>query len=82
MRNLGLMALAVAAGFAGVYALAAPPVVPCHIKGNVSMNSGERIYHMPGQHDYDSTVIDPRSGERWFCSEAEARTAGWRRATN
>ncbi|HIF78840.1 MAG TPA: thermonuclease family protein, partial [Sulfitobacter sp.] len=24
--------------------------------------------------------ISTRKGERWFCSEAEARGAGWRRA--
>jgi hypothetical protein len=52
----------------------------CHIKGNVSQNTGERIYHVPGQEYYDVTVISERYGERWFCSEAEARQAGWRRA--
>ena len=28
---------------------------------------------------YERTKISPSSGERWFCSEAEARSAGWRR---
>ena len=51
----------------------------CNIKGNVS-TSGERIYHMPGQKYYARTAINPRHGERWFCSEAEARAAGWRRS--
>ncbi len=51
----------------------------CLIKGNIS-RSGERIYHVPGGRWYDATRIDPRKGERWFCSEAEARAAGWRRA--
>ena len=51
----------------------------CNIKGNVSHNSGNRIYHMPGDRDYDITRIN-RPGERWFCSESEARAAGWRRA--
>ena len=50
------------------------------IKGNVSFNSGERIYHLPGQEYYDETVINPDYGERWFCSEEEALDAGWRRA--
>lgn len=54
----------------------------CRIKGNVSIATGERIYHVPGQADYDRTKISPAYGERWFCSEAEARRAGWRRATN
>ena len=52
----------------------------CRIKGNISYNSGKRIYHMPGDRDYARTKISPARGERWFCSEAEARAAGWRRA--
>jgi hypothetical protein len=52
----------------------------CNIKDNMSTNSDERIYHMPGQHYYEETRISPRYGERWFCSEAEARQAGWRKA--
>ena len=51
----------------------------CRIKGNIS-RSGERIYHVPGGYYYDRTRIDPSKGERWFCSEAEARAAGWRRS--
>ncbi len=52
----------------------------CVIKGNISRNSGERIYHMPGQAWYDATRISRAREERWFCSETEARAAGWRPA--
>lgn len=52
----------------------------CNIKGNISINTGERIYHVPGQRYYAETVISPEYGERYFCSEAEARAAGWRRS--
>lgn len=52
----------------------------CKIKGNVSYNSGRKIYHIPGQQDYENTVISPRRGERWFCTEAEAKVSGWRKA--
>lgn len=52
----------------------------CNIKGNVSINSGERIYHVRGQEYYEATGISPQYGERWFCSEEEARAAGWRKA--
>ena len=52
----------------------------CNIKGNIAIESGERIYHLPGQDYYDVTRISPEYGERWFCSEAEARAAGWRRS--
>ncbi|TIT01144.1 MAG: DUF4236 domain-containing protein [Mesorhizobium sp.] len=51
----------------------------CDIKGNIS-NKGVRIYHLPGQRFYDETVISPPKGERMFCSEDEARAAGWRRS--
>jgi hypothetical protein len=49
----------------------------CAIKGNVS-REGDRIYHMPGTRDYERTQIDEASGERMFCSEGEAKAAGWR----
>lgn len=52
----------------------------CNIKGNISINSGERIYHVKGQEFYRATKISPQYGERWFCSEEDARTAGWRKA--
>ena len=52
----------------------------CNIKGNISINTGERIYHVPGQEYYDATRISTQHGERWFCSEEEARAAGWRKA--
>ena len=52
----------------------------CRIKGNISTQSGERIYHVPGGQFYDRTGITTSKGERWFCSEAEARAAGWRRS--
>ena len=48
----------------------------CLIKGNISENG--RIYHVPGSRWYSETGINPSRGERWFCSEAEARAAGWR----
>ena len=50
----------------------------CLIKGNISR--GGRIYHVPGGQYYGRTKITPSRGERWFCSEAEARAAGWRRS--
>jgi hypothetical protein len=52
----------------------------CDIKGNISIETGERIYHVRGQKYYAPTRISPEYGERWFCSEAEARAAGWRKS--
>ena len=51
----------------------------CRIKGNIGRD-GSRIYHVPGGQFYDRTRIDTSRGERWFCTEVEARGAGWRRS--
>lgn len=43
----------------------------CEIKGNIN-SKGNKIYHMPGQRDYDNTVP-----EEMFCTEEEAEAAGF-----
>lgn len=61
----------------------ADPTVPldpnCAIKGNTNA-AGSRLYHVPGSRWYKRTKINPARGQRWFCSEEEARAAGWRPA--
>lgn len=52
----------------------------CDVKGNISIETGEKIYHVPNGEYYDSTVIRPEYGEKWFCTEVEAIAAGWRRS--
>ena len=52
----------------------APHTGGCTIKGNRN-RKGEWIYHLPGMPYYDVT-----RPEEIFCSEAEARAAGYRRA--
>ena len=54
----------------------------CTIKGNISVSSGKKWYHLPGMEDYATTTIHPDEGERWFCSEQEAIAAGWTKAPN
>jgi hypothetical protein len=57
-----------------------PLFVGCGIKGNIN-NTGERIYHVPGQGYYWLlTRVNLLRGERWFCSEEDARKGGWRKA--
>lgn len=51
----------------------------CKIKGNIS-SSREKIYHVPGGRYYTVTKIDLSKGERWFCTETQARNAGWRKS--
>lgn len=50
----------------------------CAIKGNIGTSG--KIYHSPGQRDYEATRINPAKGEAWFCTAAEARAAGFRAA--
>ncbi|QRM54602.1 hypothetical protein [Sinorhizobium sp. BG8] len=66
-------------GLVGAFAAA---VTDCQIKGNIGSTPDERIYYVPGQQKYDGIRIRPGDGERWFCSEADARMAGWERARN
>lgn len=92
MKNIALPAFLIAAGCAvgyfaddiagtGLAAYAISQTSPsCKIKGNVSIDTGARIYHVPGQKYYNQTRIRPQYGERWFCSEAEAQRVGWRKA--
>jgi micrococcal nuclease len=54
------------------------PSPGCRIKGNINAK-GEKIFHLPGARGYAQTIIEPAKGERWFCSEAEAVEAGWRK---
>lgn len=49
------------------------------IKGNVN-SRGEKIYHMPGQQDYDKITMKAKDGDRYFQTEEEARAAGFRPA--
>lgn len=56
------------------------PPPGCVIKANISVDTGEKIYHVPGQKYYTQTKINPEYGERWFCTEQEAINNGWRKS--
>ena len=52
------------------------PTATCiKIKGNIN-SRGERIYHCPSWRDYDKITM--KSGDKWFCTESEAKSAGFR----
>lgn len=60
-------------------ALAKAPDGKCPIKGNIGAGKEKRkIYHTPWSPNYGNTKIDVSAGEKWFCDEAEALSAGWR----
>ena len=63
----------------GAISAAGAPSPECEIKGNVN-RKGERIYHLPGQLNYAEINMAKGHGKRWFCTEAEADAAGWRKA--
>jgi len=52
----------------------------CNIKGNISFDTKEKIYHIPGGEYYSATTINSSYGERWFCTESEAIANGWRKS--
>jgi micrococcal nuclease len=54
----------------------------CTIKGNISEKGYGMTYLIPGCDNYNLTKIDPRKGEGYFCTEKEAESAGFRKATN
>lgn len=72
-----------AKGFAAELGITVEEQVPLadypRIKCNIS-RSGERIYHLPLDQQYDATVITPSTGELWATTVAEAEAAGFRRA--
>ena len=47
----------------------------CPIKGNV--RGGRRVYVVPWARNYERVRVVRSRGERWFCSEEEAREAGF-----
>ena len=51
------------------------PLIKCNIS-----RSGEKIYHLPFDQQYDRVVIDPHSGEFFAETVLEAESAGFRRA--
>jgi len=56
--------------------LKAYPMIKC----NVSRGSGEKIYHLPMDQQYDKVVIGDQDGEFYASTVQEAENAGFRRA--
>ncbi|NQV48155.1 MAG: thermonuclease family protein [Rhodospirillaceae bacterium] len=56
-----------------------PPGLPaCMVKGTID-GQGRHIYLVPFDDDYEARTIDTSTGERFFCSDENARKAGWTR---
>lgn len=52
----------------------------CVIKGNVRKDNDTKIYHLSNCYNYSKIVIDESGGDKWFCTEAEAKAAGFTRS--
>jgi hypothetical protein len=50
------------------------------IKCNINHSTGERIYHLPFDQQYNRTTITHKTGERYAYTVAEAEEKGFRRA--
>lgn len=50
----------------------------CNVKGSITLG-GHQLYYVPTDDNYQDLTIDPSKGERLFCSDEEARAAGWLR---
>lgn len=54
-----------------------PDKPSCLIKANVNTADGTKLYFFPGCNQYETTVIQRHHGDQWFCTEAQAKTAGF-----
>jgi len=57
-----------------------PPNSRCVIKGNIDKATWDHLYHLPSCRHYNQIVLDLDLGEQFFCSEDEAKEAGFRLA--
>jgi len=54
----------------------------CIIKGNISIQHSGKTYILPECGNYSKTKIDPRLGDKYFCSEQEAIDAGFNKGSS
>ena len=59
-----------------------PPSEECSIKGNFNKRTLEKTYLIKGCDSYNRVKVDPKSGDKYFCSEAEAQKVGFKKETN
>lgn len=73
------------AGRRGIFsALCTQPTNPtrpdCAIKGNNPYRDGTKTYHTPNCPGYTFTKVELYKGDQWFCTEKEAKQAGYTKA--
>ncbi|MBU2051784.1 thermonuclease family protein [Patescibacteria group bacterium] len=54
-----------------------PDSQTCVIKGNIRTPNKDKIYHFPGCKSYTQTLVELYKGDKWFCTEAQAKKEGF-----
>lgn len=54
----------------------------CTIKGNIIQGTNAKEYAMPSCNLYSLSIVERYKGEEWFCSETEAKRAGYTKSKN
>ena len=54
----------------------------CAIKGNIIQYTNIKEYALPECNRYSSTIVEKYKGEDWFCTEEEAKKAGYSKSPN
>lgn len=54
-----------------------PPDPSCVIKGNYKTYQYKKLYATPGCRHYSQIIIMKHQGDAWFCTESEAKKAGF-----
>ena len=54
-----------------------PPDPTCNIKGNNDTKVNKKFYYTPACHNYSQVIIMKYQGDAWFCTETEAKNAGF-----
>lgn len=61
----------------GIFGAACNNQQTCSILGNIDQSTGKKYYHLPECSSYSKVKIDIKRGERVFCSEDQAKKAGF-----
>ncbi len=80
IKKAGEEARAAALGVFGKCESKVPKDPKCVIKGNIDFPINKYTYHLPGCTQYETAIVQEDKGEQWFCTEAEARKAGYTKA--
>ena len=59
-----------------------PPKNDCTIKGNIRNDDGVKTYMFSTCSHYPQTIVEKFRGEEWFCTEKEAKDAGFTKSVN